>query len=366
LRAAEEVEIWRPLGMVSALDYMERVLGYTPHAACERLRVARMLSALPETERAWACGRLNFSAVRELTRVATRGTERAWIAAIGDKSVREVEELVAGHRPGDLPDDPADPDLRMHVVRFELPPEVFAALRQARMVLETEHGRRLSDSELVAALASSVLDGGPVEGNGRAKYQIAVTVCERCKQGWQEGAGAKIAIGAAAVERAECDAQHLGSIDAAIPERAYQDIAPAVGRLVWRRDCGRCRVPGCRSARGLEIHHIVRRAEGGAHEPSNLILVCSSCHQAHHDGRITISGTTDELVVERPAGQSHVGLSEKSATRADAKAALVGLGWKPATAAAAVDSALAELGADPPLERLIYLALSRCWRVTTS
>jgi hypothetical protein len=363
LRAAEEIEVWRPLGMVSAIDYMERILGYAPHAANERLRVARMLGALPETERAWAGGRLNFSAVRELTRVATRATEGTWIDAVGNKSVREVEELVAGHRPGDLPTDPADPDLRMHVVRFELPPEVYAALREARLVLEEEHGRRLSDSELVAALAGVVLDG---HSDGRARHQIALTVCSRCRQGWQEGAGAKIAVGPAVVERAECDAQHIGSIDGEAPERAYQDIPPALARLVWRRDFGRCRVPGCRSARGLDIHHIVRRADGGTHEASNLVLVCSSCHQAHHDGRITISGSAEQIDVQRPAGQSHVGLSEKSTTRSDARTALFGLGWKSPTAAAAVDAALAELGADPPLERVIYVALSKCWRVATS
>jgi hypothetical protein len=33
LREAEALQIWRPLGMVSALDCMERVLGYGPRAA---------------------------------------------------------------------------------------------------------------------------------------------------------------------------------------------------------------------------------------------------------------------------------------------------------------------------------------------
>src|SRR5260221_11385480 len=47
LREAEELRIWRPLGMVSALDYMERVLGYAPRTAQERLRVARALGDLP-------------------------------------------------------------------------------------------------------------------------------------------------------------------------------------------------------------------------------------------------------------------------------------------------------------------------------
>src|SRR6478752_6233444 len=74
LRQAERLQIWRPLGMVSALDYMERVLGYSPHAATERLRVARSLESLPVLEAALESGDLDFSAIRELTRVATAST----------------------------------------------------------------------------------------------------------------------------------------------------------------------------------------------------------------------------------------------------------------------------------------------------
>jgi hypothetical protein len=33
LREAEALQIWRPLGMVSALDYLERELGYAPRTA---------------------------------------------------------------------------------------------------------------------------------------------------------------------------------------------------------------------------------------------------------------------------------------------------------------------------------------------
>jgi hypothetical protein len=58
-----------------------------------------------------------------------------------------------------------------------------------------------------------VLDGATsTETTGRAKYQIAVTVCQRCRQGWQEGAGAQVAIEAtqklrqfpAGVNRPQC------------------------------------------------------------------------------------------------------------------------------------------------------------------
>src|SRR5262249_42191315 len=47
LREAEALQIWRPLGMVSALDYLERALGYAPRTAQERLRIARALGSLP-------------------------------------------------------------------------------------------------------------------------------------------------------------------------------------------------------------------------------------------------------------------------------------------------------------------------------
>ena len=110
-----------------------------------------------------------------------------------------------------------------------------------------------------------------------------------------------ILIRSAAVERARYDAQHLGSLDGDAPERAHQDIPPSVVRFVWRRDGGRCPLPGCLSARGLELHHVVHRADGGSHDASNLVLACSACHQAHHAGALTISGTADHLEVRRRA-----------------------------------------------------------------
>jgi hypothetical protein len=431
LREAEALQIWRPLGMVSALDYMERVLGYAPRTAQDRLRVARALGDLPQLTAALAADELAFSAVRELTRVATPGTEDSWIAAAAGKSLRQIEELVADHRPGDRPEDPPDPQARTHVVRFELAAETFALLRQARTVLDDEHGTNLSDDEFVATLCSAILEGATsAETTGRAKYQIAVTVCQRCRQGWQEGGGAQVAIEPAAIDRAMCDAQDIGSIDGAVPERASRDIPPSAARLVWRRDGGRCRVPGCRSARGLEIHHLVHRADGGSHEASNLCLLCSACHLAHHRGALTITGSADQLEVRRPGQPPQIGgpsvdarsttpllavsaddhvnpcdVTRKGAgsllttasrpttsvadtgahvgapgarTRApgaeiktvskldaailctQARAALTGLGWKPAIARAAVDAAAAALGPEVTLERLIFESLRQC------
>jgi hypothetical protein len=366
LREADRLQIWQPLGMVSAIDYLERVLGYTPHAANERLRVARALGELPALTEAFSCGELAFSAIRELTRVATPETETRWRDAAAGKNVRQIEELVAGHHQGDQPDAPADPEARTHVVRLELGAEVFARLRQVRAALTAEHGAFVDDDQLVTALCDAVLDRASdpgTEPTGRAKFQIALTVCPRCDRASQEGGGAAVPIDAAALDRARCDAQHVGSIDGDAPERAHQDIPPSVVRLVWRRDGGRCQTPGCRSSIGIELHHVVHRADGGNHEPSNIRLQCSACHMALHRGTLAIETTASGQLVARRRGEPPSMPSTKlDATTScmQARDALVGLGWKPAIARAAVDEAWSHVGPNAALELLIREALRRC------
>ena len=288
--------------MPSALAYMERVLGYGPEAARERLRVARMLEGLPVLTEALAQGQLPYSAIRELTRVVTPSTEQAWRDAATGKNLRQIEDLLRGHRQGDHPEDPVDPVVRPQMLQLEVSPETFALWRQAHQILNDEHGSHLSNDEFVATLCGAILDrGDSSEPTGRARFQIALTVCKRCQQGWQEGAGVQVAVDASTVERARCDAQEIGSIDGAEPERAHQDVPPSMMRLVWHRDGGHCRIPGCRSSRFCEVHHLVHREHGGSHEASNLILLCSACHAAHHRGKLKIGGTANQLVVDRIA-----------------------------------------------------------------
>ena len=51
---AERVKLWRHLGCVSMMEYLERVFGYSPRVAQERLRTARKLELLPELATALA------------------------------------------------------------------------------------------------------------------------------------------------------------------------------------------------------------------------------------------------------------------------------------------------------------------------
>ena len=303
LRIADQLQIWREVGCVSLLQYMEQRLGYKPHAAQERLRVALALDNLPGLAVALETGELPFTAVRELTRVMTPDTETAWLDAGRDKNVHEIEQLVSGHEKGDVPSDPAKPELVTKVVRYEVRPATYALIRQAKQKLEKQRGSRMTDDELIAALCEATLsDRDSNEDAGRAKYQIAMTLCERCGQGFQEAAGRSVSIDAATVERAKCDAEHIGSLDASHPARAKQVVPPRVRRFVHRRDRGKCCVTGCRSAAYLEVHHIVARADGGSHDPKNLTLLCDGHHKALHEGLLTIEGEApDKLARSAPA-----------------------------------------------------------------
>jgi len=305
LCCASRQEIWRKVGRASFLEYLEDVLGYTPKCARERLRVACALDAVPEIAEALATGEQSYSAVRELTRVATPETQAAWREAARGKNVRQIEELVSVHAPGDQPSDPPRPDLKPHRLSFEVSPATFARLRQTQQVLAKEHGAQLDDDALVETLCAAVLDGGSGEADqGRARHQVMTTICDACLQGWQQGGGRQIAVTATDVEMVECDAQWIGSDRE--PARAKQDITPKVRRHVWHRDHGNCTVDGCRSSRNIDVHHIVPRYLGGGHEAENLTLLCSGHHRSLHNGALQITGRAPDLAM-RWKLVSHVG-----------------------------------------------------------
>ncbi len=351
LREAQQLQLWRHYGYSSLLEYMELEMGYTPRAALERLRVATAIEELPQIAEAMTQGDLSFSGARELTRVATPETEQQWLEAAQDKNLREVEELVSGRTRGQRPTDPADPKLKKRVLRYEVNAETLVLVQQAKQLLERECGERLDDNQLMRAFARMVIDGAHAPERTKAPYQIAVTVCNACKRGWQDGGGLTLEMSPPGVEAAQCDSQYIGSVDSvaergasrpapanldeALPceservqsrpgetaseraesrpdkagsqrtsPRAKQAIPPARRRKVRRRDHGQCRVPGCRSARNLDQHHIVPRAEGGANTEDNVLTLCESHHLALHAGSLIIEGTASNPRFTRRAHNS--------------------------------------------------------------
>jgi len=383
LREAEAIQLWNHCGYISILEYLEREHGIDPRTANDRLRVSQALADLPMLEAELEDGTFQYSHVKELTRVVTPETEDEWIAAARGKTCAEVQQMVAGHKKGDGPDDPDDPDLRLRRVTVEMTPQMLAMYRAQRVAIEAEMGHRLEERDvwqIILVRSAECREG--------ASTPAQISICAHCKRGWQDGAGFRAELDPAEIACALCDAEHLGSVDCAEPGRKQSTLSDKKRKRIIARDHHRCAVPGCRSARNIDVHHIVHQEDGGGHQDWNLVATCAGHHRMHHRGWLAIEGRAPDAIrfewkhrahVGTNGRQAHVGMNDHqeragtaeggagarfgdAAMRTQARDALVGLGWKAGIARAAVEEACAHMGTDVRIEALIHEALRRCPR----
>ncbi len=289
---AEEAEIWRDHGYISMLEYMERELHYGPHAAKERLRVANELFELPLLAERFRNGEVPFSVVREVTRVAVPENEHEWLASTEGKTARQVERMVSGLAKGAAPDDRPDPKLERHRIILEVDGERYAKWLAYRTSLDDERGERVDDNSVVDAIASA-----PDSDGTSRPCQHAVTTCRVCKQSSFVAGGMEVPLTEAARERLLCDSAEVGDLegDALVPLKP--DIPSPTRRKVFIRDAFACSVPGCRSRRHLDVHHVIFRSRGGTHAMSNLAVLCGGHHDHVHAGRLEITGRAPDGLV---------------------------------------------------------------------
>lgn len=408
LLAAARERVDRRLGYASVVEYIQRLFGYAPRLTQEKLRVAEALEQLPALAAALQNAETCWSSVRELTRVATPATEKAWMDAARGRSARDVERLVSGRARGSLPTDPADDRLRRHVLRFEVSGDVLATFRDAITKIRQDAGVPLDDDATLLLMARHVL-GGPVD-EGRASYQVELSVCEDCRRARQQGGGELVEVAASIADMADCDAQRLHSahVDGAnipaldlsgaraggasnpaldlscaqaggastpaqnsrlthadrakVHPRARQQIPPALRREILRRDRRRCQVPGCLHYTFLDLHHIQPREEGGQHEADNLVTLCGAHHRAAHNGELWVEGrVATGLTFKHADGHDYGAVMQHAAATIDAQTkafqALRQLGFGEREARRALAESLDQCGADASAESRLRAAL---------
>jgi hypothetical protein len=103
---------WSGVGVRSYAHWLSWRCGINLHAARERVRVARTLEHLPAVAAAFGQGRISYSKVRAITRVATPSDEHTWLDLAEAATATRVERIVAGYRRATTPEpDPShDPD----------------------------------------------------------------------------------------------------------------------------------------------------------------------------------------------------------------------------------------------------------------
>ncbi len=303
--------------------------------------------------------------------VATPTTEDAWLAEVRGRTMREIEHALAGRAEGDHPDDPVDPDLEPRRLPLELTPEAYALWLEVRRRLETDVGERLDDSAVITAMARRALEPAgasstPVTAaapaTSRPPYQLAITLCPRCDRATQAAAGDVVDVRPETVEQACCDGVHLGRVDGERPDVPTLTIPLRTRTAVLARDQHRCTVPGCRSTRGLELHHIQWRSRGGDHRARNLTTTCSHHHAAVHHGHLRVTGEAPHALRFERAGDTPYATD----VVAEVRAALRGLGFRPADITRAVEQASAHVDADAPLDVWLRASLRACPRPASS
>ena len=141
-------------------------LGLSFRSIRERIRVGKALRALPLLDAALTSGRLTYSRIREVTRVATPESERLWLGAARRLSMRALEYNVAGasgeprsrkSAPGPRKSaahgDAAAPNRMLD----QLPTEVAELLTRAMQLARAGCERELTDAEALAAVARSAI-----------------------------------------------------------------------------------------------------------------------------------------------------------------------------------------------------------------
>ena len=327
----------------SCAEWLAWRTGRTLAAARENVRVAHALEDLPRTAAAMKRGRLSYTKVRTMTRVATPETEATLLEYARSTSAARLEWLARGwktlSRDGELAAEEVRHRSRtfsvaidadgMYVVRGRLEPEVGAVLMRAIEAASDalyrgedpgarprNRQRRADAAGLVAERAlgagfggdgerDRVREGGRGAGGGAVgsgsraeRYQVVVhtdaaTLMERGETGRSELDGVRVS--AETSRRMACDAARvaMGHRDGDVVSvgRRTRTVPPHIRRALEERDRG-CRYPGCAS-RFTEAHHVKHWADGGETSLANTILLCRRHHRLVHEGKTRMAMDRD-------------------------------------------------------------------------
>jgi len=332
VRTFDERYGWGKWGCASCAEWLAWRCGLSLSAAREKVRTANALRELPAISAAFADGRLSYSKVRALTRVAANHDEDLLLAYALDATAAQVDDRCRQIRNA----EPESVHSARHVwerrsltlfrdrarncvrIVIELPAEegeivgraVDSAVAAGETALGVEFATersgeswRAQQADAMVAIMKAYLGGGAGTGIGTSSggaatnersvpaadhYQVVVHVDEKSLRG---GAG-RSDLPIETVRRLACD----GSLVTVVEDergtpldvgRKQRTVSTALKRALWSRDRG-CTFPGCARAHYVDAHHIRHWADGGDTSLENTTLLCTHHHKLLHEGGFTI------------------------------------------------------------------------------
>jgi hypothetical protein len=320
---------WKQWGFKNCAEWLAYRSEISLSAAREKVRAAHALRSLPAISAAFAEGRLSYTKVRALTRVADLRHEDLLLAYALDTTAENVEERCQQIR-NVAPDS-------VHQARRAFAGRSLTAWRNEkrgvlRLMLEVpiDEGelilraidcavasgevttdvdpRAVAESKGAAwtaqqadafvAVAKSYLDGGHGgEGGSTADhYQVVVHADAKSLRG---GAGCSD-LPVETVKRLLCDCNFVTVFEDENGKpldvgRKQRTVSTPLRRALHARDRG-CTFPGCRRKRHLDGHHLDHWINGGETKPENMVLLCTYHHRLLHEGGFSMVKEADETL----------------------------------------------------------------------
>ncbi len=334
-----------PFGLVSSAQWLTHACGIAQRTAVEHVRVASSLRHHPRLAEEMAAGRLSYSQVRAISRIAQPGEVGLvdeLIEAARHATVAQLEVVVRGLRTVDHDEQASDrgeylkqswsSDSRWQL-SARLDPERGALVGAAIDAIVGRDGCSPADALLrlaeigLASLGDANNPPRELRGDERAAVVIHLDAAQVPVHDEDE-------VPPRSAERGTDDSPDPRSAerdpgDAPIPARPYARIADGPGlpdRVVQRLLCdgrirtvihdsasnvldvgrshrlvtdrqyralllrqhGHCAHPGCPNTKNLHAHHRIHWIHGGRTDLGNLLLLCERHHVAHHAGQFHI------------------------------------------------------------------------------
>jgi hypothetical protein len=312
---------WMKWSFKSCAEWLAWRCSLKPATAREKVRTAHALRRLPAIAKAFAEGRLSYSKVRALTRVADGDQEDLLLRYALDATVPDVEERcrqirnVAPESAHHAQRAWAGRSLTMWrdegrgLMRFtvEVPIEegeligraLDCAVAAGEVTTEidprkTGESKRASwcaqQADALVAVVKSYLGGGhDDEGSATADhYQVVVHADAKAVK----GGGGCSDLPIETVKRLLCDCSVVlvaedekgNPLDVG---RKQRTVSTPLRRALYARD-RRCTFPGCHRKRYLDGHHLKHWINGGKTAPDNMTLQCDYHHRLLHEGAFSI------------------------------------------------------------------------------
>jgi hypothetical protein len=317
---------WAKWSFPNCSEWLAWRCGLSLSAAREKLRTAHALRGLPAIADAFSMGRLSYSKVRALTRVANAQDEDLLLAYAQNATAIQVEERcrqIRNVKPESTDDARRAFDRRSLtvlrnldagtvIITLEVPVEdgelVSKAIDRAVQSGEGDlgpefksSGWRAQQADAWMAIAKSYLSGitsqpGARGGRGSTAdhYQVVVHVDQAALRGGvsHQTSAARADLPIETIKRLTCDGsvirvtedQNGKPLDVG---RKRRTVSQAIKRALWSRDRG-CSFPGCERTHFVDAHHIRHWADGGETGLENLTLLCTQHHRLLHEGRFAI------------------------------------------------------------------------------